>query len=74
MTRQPRARTGAGGHAPSMKGKDPRDSRSQPTVAEDAVRSRALQTLSELSASASTAEILTTLNTVIRTLRGEETS
>lgn len=74
MKRRPRAKTGSGGHAPSMKGKDPRDARSQPTVAEDAVRSRALQTLAELSSTASTDEVRAALNLVIRTLRGEETS
>lgn len=71
--RQPRAKTGKGGYAPSMKGKDPRGQRSQPVVAEDEVRTRALQTLSEINLDASQDEVLATLNEVIRTLRGEET-
>ena len=72
MKRQPRARVGGGGHAPSMKGKDPRDNRSQPVVAEDVVKSRALQRLDELAAGASTDDVRGAINEVIRVLRGEE--
>lgn len=73
MTRRPRAKTGSGGYAPSMKGKDPRQNRSQPTVAGDVVRSRALQRLSELDPAADVAALRAALNDVIRVLRGEET-
>ena len=72
MTRQPRAKTGKGGYAPSMKGKDPRQYREQPTVAEDTLRARALQRLSELPDGASSEEQVRTLNDIIRILLGQE--
>lgn len=72
VRRQPRARTGAGGTAPSMKGKDPRASRIQPTVGEDTVRARAIQRLQSLPSSATSAQILATLNDVIAALQNKE--
>ena len=73
MKRQPRAKLGAGGYAPSMKGKDPRGERMQPVVAEDAIKTRALQQLGQLSPDADATEVRTMLNEVVRILRGEET-
>ena len=72
MKRQPRARTGSGGLAPSMKGADPRANRSQPTVGEDVVRTRALQRLSEIPSTATMDQIRDALNEIVRTLRNEE--
>jgi len=69
--RQPRARTGMGGIAPSTRGRDPR-SRVVPTVAEDTVRSQALQRLTQLPSTATSAQILATLNEVISTLQNRE--
>ena len=74
MKRGPRARTGSGGNAPSMKGRDPRANRSQPTVGEDAVRSRALQSLEEIPSTATTAQVRDALNAVVRALKNEERS
>ncbi len=71
MKRQPRARTGTGGPAPSTKGRDPR-SRVTPTVAEDTVRSRALQGLEEIPSTATTAQVRDALNAVVRALKNEE--
>lgn len=73
MKRQPRAKLGGGGYAPSMKGKDPRGQRMQPTVAEDLVLSRALQVLSELPGGSSQEDVLSALNGLIRTLKGTRT-
>lgn len=72
MKRLPRAKLGGGGYAPSMKGKDPRGERMQPTVAEDAVLTRALQRLSELPPNATQADVLASVNGLIRTLQGKE--
>lgn len=74
MKRQPRAKSGSGGNAPSMKGKDPRASRSRPTVGEDVALSRLFQRLEELPETADTAELRTALNLIVRALRGEETT
>lgn len=72
MKRQPRARTGGGGNAPSMGGKDPRANRSQPVVAEDTVKTRALQRLGEVPEGASAEDVRAALNDVVRVLRGED--
>jgi hypothetical protein len=72
MKRQPRARTGTGGNAPSMKGKDPRARGGQPTVGEDLVRARALQRLGEIPSTATTAQIRDALNAIVRALKNEE--
>jgi len=72
MTRQPRAKSGKGGYAPSMKGRDPRLYREPPAVADDTVRARALQRLTELPEAATSEEQLRTLNDIIRILNGKE--
>jgi hypothetical protein len=72
VKRQPRARTGSGGNAPSMKGKDPRANRAQPVVAEDTVRARALQRLEEIPSTATTAQVRDALNAIVRALKNEE--
>ena len=69
--RQPRARTGTGGTAPSTNGRDPR-SRVVPTVAEDLVRARALQRLGEIPSTATPTQIRDALNAIIRALKNEE--
>lgn len=68
MTRQPRAKSGKGGYAPSMKGKDPRLFRESPSVAQDHVRARALQRLSELPEAATQEEQIRVINDIIRIL------
>lgn len=72
VRRQPRARTGSGGGAPSMKGKDPRARGGQPTVGEDTVRNQLLQRLEEVPSTATAEELRATLNAVVRALTGKK--
>jgi len=72
VKRQPRARTGTGSPAPSLGTRDPRSRGGQPTVAEDTVRSQALQRLEEIPSTATTAQVRDALNAVVRALKNEE--
>ena len=71
MKRQPRAKIGQGGLAPSLGDKDPRNRRSQqPQVAESQRVRKALLRLGEVTESTSDADVRAALQAVISVLLG----